>query len=378
MVSVLFVDDEPNVLAGFERHFRKRYAVATAPGGAEGLAALAAGGPFAVVVSDMRMPGMDGVEFLTRARAAHPDLVRVLLTGYADVSQAIGAVNQGGIFRFLTKPCSLADLTAAIDAAADQYRLVTGERELLDRTLKGSVQVLGEVLALAAPEEFGRAVRVQRLARELGGGAGGWAAEVAAVLSQLGSIVVPAGVLRAAARGAALSPADQRQLDDIPAAAAALLRHIPRLEPVTEVLGHIATPFAPAAGTAPLRAGKDIPPGARVLAVAFDFDTLVERGAPKPQALKLLRARAGRYDPDVLDALEAGLRREAEPDAREVPVGELADGMLLAEDLYSDAGVLLLRRGHPVTAPARRRLEVMAARGQAPLHIRVLVPRPAG
>ncbi|MBA4062983.1 MAG: hypothetical protein C0501_04610 [Isosphaera sp.] len=372
--NVLFVDDEPNVLAGYERQLRKRFAVHTATGGAEGLAALAAGGPFAVVVSDARMPGMDGIQFLARVRDEYPDAVRVLLTGYADVGQAIGAVNRGGIFRFLTKPCSPDDLATGVGAAVDQYRLVTAERELLDQTLRGSVQVLAEVLALAAPAGFGRAVRVQRLARELAwpGAGAGWAMDVAAVLSQLGTVIVPDAMLPAA--GGRPGPDDRGREVGLPGAAGALLRHIPRMEPVTEIIAHLDHPFAPPGPPSLSPRGKNLPPGARVLAVAFDFDALVEQGVPKSQALGLLKARGGRYDPDVLGTLEAFLRRDGELEVREVSVAELADGMLLAEDLYNRAGVLLLGRGQPVTAAARRRLEAMTAAGQSPGRVRILAP----
>src|SRR5204863_3078931 len=132
------------------------------------------------------------------------DAVRMLLTGYADLRQAIEVVNRGAIFRFLTKPCAPDALAAALDAALAQHRLVTAERELLDRTLRGSVQVLGEVLSLVNPTAFGQVVRVQRLVRELAGlidGAGAWEIDVAAVLSRLGCVAVSEAVLAAVNRG---------------------------------------------------------------------------------------------------------------------------------------------------------------------------------
>jgi response regulator RpfG family c-di-GMP phosphodiesterase len=375
--KILFVDDEPNVLSGYERQLRKRYALETAPGGAEGLAALGARGPFAVVVSDMRMPGMDGAEFLARCRERHPDAVRVLLTGYADVRQAIEVVNRGGLFRFLTKPCPPDELAAVLDAALTQYRLVTAERDLLEKTLRGSVQVLGEVLALVVPTAFGRAVRVQQLVRELAGlvdGAAVWEVEVAAVLSQLGCVAVPETVLAAVGRGAQLTPDEQRQMDALPHVTRDLLRPIPRLERVTEIIAYLDKPFGEPAGPTSVKCGKDIPPGARVLKVGFDFDTLVTRGIPRPQAVDHLKSRHGRYDPDVLAALEKLIRRETDPVYREVSVGELVSGMVMAEDLFNDAGVLLLGRGNPITEPLKRRLEIVVSRGQMPKRFRVLVP----
>jgi len=139
---VLCVDDEPNVLEGLRRQLCRHFTVATAGGGVAGLEVIERDGPFAVVVSDMRMPGMDGAAFLNRVRERVPDTVRVLLTGRADLDAAVAAVNKGNIFRFLMKPCPSEVLIATLEASAAQYRLVTAERALLEQVLQGSIKAL--------------------------------------------------------------------------------------------------------------------------------------------------------------------------------------------------------------------------------------------
>ena len=114
--KVLFVDDEPNVLAAYERQLRKQFDVVTMQGGEAGLQAVTMSGPYAVVVSDFRMPNMDGIEFLSRVKGISPDTVRMILTGYADVQTAIEAVNEGNVFRFLTKQCPPDSLAKAVTA----------------------------------------------------------------------------------------------------------------------------------------------------------------------------------------------------------------------------------------------------------------------
>jgi len=120
--SVLCVDDEPAILSGLERLLRPRFEVSVAPNGQEGLDLVLHGGPFAVVVSDMRMPGMDGAEFLSRVRTAAPGSVRMLLTGHADLGTALLAVNEAQAHRLLPKPCPPEVLVAALDAAATPHR----------------------------------------------------------------------------------------------------------------------------------------------------------------------------------------------------------------------------------------------------------------
>ena len=169
---LLCVDDEPNVVDGISLHLRRAYDVVGAGGGDEGLRRLRDGAPFAVVISDMRMPGMDGATFLAHAREVAPDATRLLLTGHADLSDAIVAVNRGGIFRFLTKPCPPEELRQAVDAAAEQHRLVTAERVLLEQTVRGAVKALTDLLSLTSPVVFGRATRIRKtslgLAERLG------------------------------------------------------------------------------------------------------------------------------------------------------------------------------------------------------------------
>src|SRR5579862_8246205 len=129
---ILCVDDEANILAAHQRNLRKQFALEVALGPDEGLAVLERNGPFAVVVSDMRMPVMNGVEFLSRVKQKWPDTVRMVLTGNADVSNAIQSVNQGNIFRFLTKPCPTEQFTHALQDGIAQYQLIKAERELLE------------------------------------------------------------------------------------------------------------------------------------------------------------------------------------------------------------------------------------------------------
>jgi FixJ family two-component response regulator len=133
---ILFVDDEQGILDGLERLLRKEFAVTVALGGQKALTAIQDFGPFAVVISDMRMPGMSGAEFLAQVKHQAPDTVRMLLTGYTDLSAAIDAVNEGNIFRFLTKPCAKDVLIEAINIGLEQYHKATAEREILKKAQK--------------------------------------------------------------------------------------------------------------------------------------------------------------------------------------------------------------------------------------------------
>src|SRR5262245_51674395 len=128
---ILFVDDEENLLAAVARQLRKEFDVETALGGELGLEAIDRNGPYAVVVSDMRMPGMDGIEFLRRVKDRMPDAVRMMLTGNSDLGTAMQAVNEGRIFRFMTKPCPPDMLAASLRSGLEQHRLITAERDIL-------------------------------------------------------------------------------------------------------------------------------------------------------------------------------------------------------------------------------------------------------
>jgi PAS domain S-box-containing protein len=138
MDAVLFVDDEPSILAAYQLFLGTNYAVTTADSGDTALRALAERGPFAVVVSDLQMPVMDGVRFLAAARAKYPDTVRILLTGQTDLQHAVQAVNTGHVFQFLTKPFDPKALRVAVGAAASEYRRVVAERERSELALRAS------------------------------------------------------------------------------------------------------------------------------------------------------------------------------------------------------------------------------------------------
>lgn len=353
---ILFVDDELNILEGYRRQFRKMFKIDIAQSGEQGLQAIAGSGPFAVVVSDFRMPGMNGIEFLSRVREAAPDTVRMMLTGFAEIQAVIEAINEGNVFRFLTKPCTTEVMARALNEGLKQYQLIMSERELLEKTLKGTIEVLTEVLSLVNPEAFGRASRITRYVREIAeqlgqiGPADRWALETAAMLSQIGCILLPQEAIKKLYQGESLSSEEFQIFQMHPGIAHDLLKQIPRLEPVAEIVLYQEKGFDGSGIPLNNRQGETIPLGARILKAVLDFDILTTRGESRGKALHQLIDQAELYDPQVLEAFEKFLGIEAKYDFRTLPLSDLKQNMILAEDLYSlDATKKILSKGHELT-----------------------------
>jgi len=363
--KILLVDDEPQVLEGLKRVLRGSFEIYTATSGAAGLDILSREPDIAVVMSDMRMPVMDGNAFFAKARALAPDAIRVLLTGQADMDDAVNAVNEGRIFRFLRKPSSADLVRGALAAAAEQHRLVVAERELLEETLHGAVKALCDTLALANPAVFGMAMRVKRVASRLAQKIGGtelWEIEVAAMLCQLGAMTIHPTIFERRALGAELLPSERGMLDQIPLVTDQLLAPIPRLEHVRDIVRLSRAGFDPTKVEANAReiTGYEVPLAARILRVALDFEELEAAGVPADKAVDRMRGRGDLYDPIILEALRE-LYFGEEFTAVELPIARLLDGMIIAADVTTTNGTLLVARGHEVTAGLIRRLENFAS-----------------
>lgn len=339
---VLFVDDEPNVLIGVSRALRGRYEVVVATSGEEALQQMATE-TFDVVVSDMRMPQMDGAAFLSHAQRLAPDTVRLVMSGHSDLEASVRAINQGKIFQFLVKPVHRDALVEALEAAAEQRRLVLAERELLERTLTGAVEALCEGLALTSPLAFGRSRRLKQIVSALADElklARRWPLEVAAMLSQLGAATLPPDTLHRWYAGEALSDVEREMVTRVGALSCRQLRHIPRLEPVLELI-----PVIDRVEPHPGVGGLEV----RVLEVASAVEHRLSRGQSLDDALAAMTDQA-RYDAGALAAcrrLKALLLGQGP--RREVPVTAVSEGMVLADDVRAKSGALLIARGHVVS-----------------------------
>ncbi|HEX4341561.1 MAG TPA: response regulator [Polyangiaceae bacterium] len=355
---ILCVDDEPNVLDGLQRTLRKKFDVTTSPGGEAALARLAAGESFEVVVSDMRMPSMNGTTLLSRFRETAPDTVRLLLTGYAEIEAAIAAVNQARVFRFLTKPCPPEVLIPAIEEAAEQHRLVTAERVLLEQTLVGSVRALTEALALSRPEAFMGQARQHERARKLAERLrvpDAWHVEVASMLGSIGFVVLPADIVAKMHAGSSLDASEREMVKRLPEVADRVLAHIPRLDNVKEVLKHQLFDVPKEAFTA------NPPIGSLVLAALRELAAAEARLGDYTLAVAHMRTRANRFGATLLDAMEAVCEPPA-PATRPMRVVELRAGMVFASDVKAQTGLLLVARGQRATEPLLERLRNFAFR----------------
>jgi FixJ family two-component response regulator len=364
--KILMVDDENNVLLGYQRMFRNEFQIDTAPGGAAALAALEATGPYAVVVSDMRMPEMDGAKLLTRIKLLAPDTIRIMLTGDDDVRNAVTAVNEGSIFRFLTKPCGKETLAKALSAGLMQYRLLTAERDLLENTLQGSIQVLTEVLSLVNPAAFGRALRVRRYIHQVATRmalASPWRFEVAAMMSQLGCVTLHPETIEAVYIGRPLPPDEQTRFDAHPGVAGDLLSKIPRLEPIAWMVAH-QNDSAPPGGELASAATADMRLGANLLRSTLAFDDLVTKGLTQSEAASRLSAQHPDFDLRIFQVLGALDGEKNKTEIRSCDVDELIPfDMTLEEELRTKTGLLLVAKGQEVTSTLILKLKSFLEKG---------------
>jgi response regulator RpfG family c-di-GMP phosphodiesterase len=356
--EILFVDDDADILAGFQRSLRKEFKIDTALGGAQALAAVRGREPYAVVVADMNMPSMNGVEFLIELEKVSPETTRMMLTGNADQKTARDAVNQGHIFRFLTKPCPPEELIPNLRAGVKQFRLVTAERDVLERTLNGSARMLSDILAMHDPHAFGKS---QRLCESIRAFAAHlqlkqtWDLELAAMLSSIGCVTIPQAVLEKSRAGRALVGAEADMMTRVPQIGHQLLSHIPRLESVAAAVLYQNKNFDGTGFPLDKIAGEEIPIGARILRVLQDMQVYESAKTSKAKALENMTRFPGRYDPRVLEAVAAvfDISLTAAPAAelpgRSVGIKELRIGWTFAADARTRDGVMIVAAGTEVT-----------------------------
>ncbi|WP_374486660.1 HD domain-containing phosphohydrolase [Zoogloea sp.] len=385
--TILCVDDEANILSSLRRLFRPHgYTVLTAGGGAEGLEVLAKE-HVDLIISDMRMPGMDGATFLAEARTRHPDTVRLLLTGYADMDSTIAAINAGQIARYIAKPWNDQDVVLTVREALERKALereksrlealtraqneelknlnasleqkveartaeLKSAHEKLKQHFLTSIRVFSNLIELREGLISGHSRRVADLGRKLANRLGFAPAEaqdvmIAGLLHDIGKIGLPDELLG--------KPVSHMSGDELgvmrkhPVTGQAALMGLENLRRAgTFIRGHHER--WDGQGYPDRLSGLAIPYGARVLAVANDFDGL-QIGTLSPRKLKAEEAvafiqqnRGKRYCPQVVDALiaELGAGDTAAAIGNEHTPSSLKAGMVLARDLVTRDGVMLL------------------------------------
>lgn len=311
---VLLVDDDRSMLDSMRRLLRHDYDVSVAESGEQALALFETCRPFTVIVSDLRMPGMDGVELLARTARKSPDTIRVLLTGFADLQAAMDAVNLGHVFRFLTKPCAPELIVLTVEAACRQARLERDHRELagLKRCKKLFEGIIQGFSALVEARDLylaGHQRRVAALAVAMAGEMDlpeeeRQALRVAGLLHDIGKIYVPADFLN---RPGALRPEERSIIQLHPLTGYEILKHLDEDWPVAVLIRQHHERLDGSGYPEGLKGGA-IVRGARILAIADVVDAMCSHRPHRPSmgiTAALAEIEAGRdslYDRPAANA----------------------------------------------------------------------------
>lgn len=362
--KVLLVDDEVNLLQSLRRSFRGRYDLKMAEGGEAAIEILKSDPSIAVLVSDMQMPNVNGLKVLTEARKLTPNTVRIMLTGNIDQQTAVDAVNQGGVFRFVNKPCDPEALAKVIDEAIVHHEQLAAERILLSRTLTATVGLSTDLLALANPQAHGRSSRLRDMAKKLCEQmkfTDRWQLEIAAMLSQIGCL--------------ATHNADQNlpppfsiewesMLKSQAEASSVMIARIPKLERVAAIIQHQNSDL--------------FPPGfpdadkmyAKILRMLIDFDYMHQSDSAT-HVVSLMEKHVNRYDRTSFEAFARMM--VGDHVLRALPVHQLMTGMVLEDHVLTGSGDILISKGHELTEAIIQRLRNFQRNGlgvQEPITVR--------
>lgn len=374
---ILLVDDDEELLDSYRRYFYHRLALDTCSNPLLAVERLKSA-HFKVVMSDLKMPQVDGIRFLTIAREISPDTTRILLTGYADVNTAINAINEGQIYRFLTKPSPLETVESTLRAGIEYHDLMTAERILLEQTLNGSISMLSEILSMVNPIAFSRASRIKGLVKAIASRVSPtstWQFELAASLSQIGYVAVPPQILEKLYQGTPISEKEKQIIASHPQTAKKLLENIPRLEGIIPMITNQQRRF----DTYPTSAGNPKSEtanlGAQILKVALDYDSLEETGLNPEEIQNRMGAQPGVYNPSLLNILREIIPALPSLERKRVFLQDLRGGMIVDEDLKTTDHLLLLRKGQEISDTVINRLKSIHHYSKIQEPFYVLVPR---
>lgn len=370
---ILVVDDEANVLSAMQRSLRKYYDVYCASGGMKALEILDSKGPFPVIVSDMRMPEMDGAELLKIVAQVYPDSTRIMLTGNADQETATKAINDGKVFQFINKPINLHQFVRIVQKGISAYDLKLAERELLEQTLKGSIQVLVDLLSIANPLAFTRAMRIKDYTRQVCQTLAVrdvWQHEIAAMLSHIAYVTIPQEVLEKEIANEKLTDVERHMVEHQPKMVIELIGHIPRLEPVIQIIEGLVSP--PLAAEVHLSSYNF---GACLLNSLFQFDTLLLKEHTIEQALEQLSKSNDCNQAEILEAMALIQPPEYNTEHQLIPVGQVAVGMIINEEIRINNGMLITNKGTKITSVLKKQLLNFYRRKDIPSTIRVRLPK---
>lgn len=370
--TVLLVDDEPSVLRGYQRNIGQMFDTAIATSGEEALEMLKKEDKYALIMSDYRMGGITGVELLRKARELRPNTVRMLITGYADVKISLDAINEGSVFRMLTKPCEQQSFYRAIEDGLRQHELVTIEKELLDQTLKGAVQMLGDIISVLDQRTFGRSQKLSWAAQAVGKALGLeklWELEVAAILSEVGRATLPVSVVSKHLDAVNLTEAEERLLSTLPETSYHLLAHIPRLESVAKNILYQNKNFDGSGFPADGLRGEYLPVGARILRILKQLQADADADIEIEKSLEELARHHAHYDLAIVKTCQtiatvlSRIFSKQQLGRRRVPVllRDLQEGQRLSSSIQSTDGVMVIAAGSIITPAILQRIKNFAS-----------------
>ncbi|MCC6396794.1 MAG: response regulator [Bacteroidetes bacterium] len=365
---VLYVDDEEPLLAAFSSLLRREHVeVTTLHAPQEIETVLQREGPFAMVFSDLRMPGMDGVAVLEHVAKTHPHTMRVLVTGFADHESTIRAINDGGIQRYISKPWEDRTLRELVREGVRAHNLESHNthlleelktrneamKELLQGTLAGSTRILSDLVGHVNPEAAAQVDRIRRAGKTVlamlpnVGSLERWEALRAFDLFNLGIAALPAWIL------VGLTKHGLSSIERFPHAtthnllASDMLKEIPRFEGVARIIRLQQKDYD---GSGPpaedVVAGVEIPLGARILHVLIDLDRQSTRHFRGRAVLEQMARHPEKYDVSIIRTLLEG-KSASQPSAMSTvhSLDELQTGALLLNDIVTEDGQILLRKG---------------------------------
>jgi len=392
--KVLYVDDEAALLSAFKSLLRKEEVEThVLQDSTQIQSVLDKNGPFAVVFSDQRMPGLDGVGVLETVVKSHPTTIRVMVTGYSDHTDTMRAINIGGITSYIPKPWKDDHLRELTRECVERYNLAAENKhllselsvankslqELLDGTVAGTVRLLGDVIESVNPDAASRAIRIRQLGKAF---LDMWTEidieerrdiQTALDLCYLGIAVLPPWIQ------VSLNKQGLGAIDRFDVAknhhflAAGLVKEIPRFENAARIIRLLAKDYSGAGDPSDEHvAGETIPLGARLLHILNELERRRTENYHGKEILEKMLEQPTKFDPAIIKRmLNRADQRTGAGVETDVEIASLQPGMVVLEDVFSASRQCLLRAGSTLSSMSINYLKQWHGKDPIPPKLRV-------